>query len=67
VVPGTRLQVLSVGPVQTVEQERRGHRLSSVVLARVRVQLETPLPDGGFEQQASTQELLIRVVGEAPP
>ncbi|MEX0729518.1 MAG: hypothetical protein WED00_03645 [Aquisalimonadaceae bacterium] len=60
-VPGTRLRILSVGPVQTVEQTRRGNALVSKVIARVRAQLEIPESSGSIRREPTTQELIIRV------
>lgn len=66
VVPGTRLRILSVGPVQTVEQTRRGNVLVSTVVARLRAELEIPESSGGFRRRPTTQELIIRVVRQVP-
>ena len=66
VVPGARLRVDAVGPIQTVEQERRDNVVISLVLVRFRGQLEIPDPDGGFRRHPTTQELLIRITREVP-
>lgn len=65
-VPGTQLRILSVGPVQTVEQTRSGNALTSTVVARIRAEMEIPEADGGFRRRSTTQELIIRVVRQVP-
>ena len=66
VVPGARIRIDAVGPIETVEQERRANVVISLVLVRFRGQLEIPDDDGGFQRHRTTQELLIRITREVP-
>ncbi len=54
-----RLRVLSIGPTRTLENHWREDGLESLVLVRVRAQVEIE-GESGLERRDTTQELVIR-------
>ncbi|MCC5812780.1 MAG: hypothetical protein JJU06_20660 [Ectothiorhodospiraceae bacterium] len=56
-----RLRVLSIGPIRTLENRWLDDGLESLVLVRVRAQVEIE-GEAGLERRDTTQELVVRFV-----
>lgn len=66
VPPSARLRILAVGAVQTLQQERRGNALVSLVSVTVRAQAEWEQPGQGLQRREGTAEYILRISREAP-
>lgn len=66
VPPTARLRILSIGSVQTLEQERIDRGLASLVAVSVRAQAEWEDPEHGFQRRTGTSEYILRIVQRVP-
>lgn len=66
VPPGARLRLLSVGAIQTLEQQRIEAGVVSTVSAVINAQLEYDDPERGFQRHQGSAEYLFRITRRAP-
>ena len=66
VPPDARLRILSVGPVQVLDQRREPGRLNRTLRVGLRLQVEGPADDGGLERRESRQNLVLEWTRKVP-